>query len=55
MAAGVNATLFHLGPFRAVERWDRGSTAPAAAKAHAAASLALWLGVISCGRLLAYL
>ena len=55
MAAGVNAALFHLGPVRVVERWDRGSATRAAAKAHAAASLALWLGVISCGRLLAYL
>ena len=55
LAAGVNAALFHLGPFRAVARWDRGSATPPAAKAHAAASLALWLGVISCGRLLAYL
>jgi hypothetical protein len=28
---------------------------PAAAKASAALSLAIWLGVITCGRLIAYL
>ena len=55
MGAGLNAAVFHMGPFRTVESWDRGLNTPAAAKVHAAASLALWLGVITCGRLLAYL
>ena len=54
-AAGINAAAFHLGPFRAVSEWDSGVPAPAAAKLHAALSLLIWMGVIACGRLLAYL
>ena len=53
--AGLNAIAFHLGPFSRVSDWDTGKPAPAGAKACAAASLAIWLGVICCGRLLAYL
>jgi hypothetical protein len=47
--------MFHLGPFRTVGHWDRGVSPPPAAKLHAAVSLLIWVGVISCGRLLAYL
>lgn len=54
-AAGINAAAFHLGPFRSVHSWDSGVSAPAAAKVHAALSLLIWMGVIACGRLLAYL
>lgn len=53
-AAGVNAAAFHLGPYRSVERRERDRPAPAAARLHAGASLAIWTGVIACGRLLAY-
>lgn len=52
--AGVNALLFHLGPYRTVAAWNSGVAAPAAARAHALASLALWIAVIGCGRFLAY-
>jgi hypothetical protein len=55
LCAGTNAALFHAGVYRGVEAWDRDLAPPLAARAHAAASLALWLGVIACGRLLAYL
>lgn len=54
-AAGINAAAFHLGPFRSVQSWDSGVATPAMAKLHAALSLLIWMGVISCGRLLAYL
>ena len=54
LLAGLNAALFHTGPFRKSYQWDRDANPPAAVKAHAAASLAIWLGVIACGRLLAY-
>lgn len=54
-AAGLNAAVFHMGPYRTVAQWDTGSASPPAAKLHAAASLLIWMGVISCGRLLAYL
>lgn len=53
--AGLNATLFHRGVFRSVQAWDTGRKAPPAARASAVASLVLWTGVITCGRLLAYL
>jgi hypothetical protein len=53
--AGLNAVAFHLGPYRSVAQWDSAGRTPAAAKIHAVASLAIWTGVIACGRLLAYL
>jgi len=52
--AGVNALLFHMGPYRTVTAWNSGVTAPAAARVHALASLVLWTAVIGCGRFLAY-
>lgn len=55
ICAGVNAAMFHAGVFRGVMHWDSGRATPGPAKLHAAASLVLWFGVITCGRLLAYL
>lgn len=52
--AGLNALLFHAGAYRSVAQWDAGKPAPALAKLHALASLAIWIAVICCGRLLAY-
>jgi uncharacterized membrane protein YbaN (DUF454 family) len=54
-AAGLNAWLFHRGVFQSVSRWDQQAAAPTAAKIAAIASLMLWISVIACGRLLAYL
>jgi hypothetical protein len=53
-AALLNAGLFHRWPFRAVADWDTGRTAPLPARLAGALSMALWMGVIACGRLLAY-
>lgn len=53
-AACLNAAVFHRWPFRSVAAWDAGMRTPPAARAAAVASLALWTGVIACGRLLAY-
>jgi len=53
--AGLNALAFHAGVYRGVSGWNAGVAAPAAARVAALASLLLWVGVISCGRLLAYL
>lgn len=53
-AAGVNAILFHTGVYRSVDAWNKDVDAPALAKGQAVLSLAIWIGVISCGRLLAY-
>lgn len=54
MLAGTNAAAFHMGAFRSVAQWDQGVTAPIQARLHAAASLLLWLGIVTCGRLIAY-
>jgi len=53
-AAGVNALLFHVGVYRSVARWNQDQPAPTLAKGQALGSLAIWIGVIGCGRLLAY-
>lgn len=53
--AGLNAAIFHAGIFRTVAVWDLQAAIPAAAKVSAVLSLCLWTGVITCGRLLAYL
>jgi hypothetical protein len=53
--AGLNAAAFHFGVFRSAPAWDRNARVPGAARWAAALSLVLWLGVIACGRLIAYL
>jgi hypothetical protein len=50
----ANVLLFHLGSFRRAANWDTRVPAPASARAAGALSLGLWLVVIVCGRLLAY-
>ena len=55
LAAGINAAMFHAGPYASVARWDVNAPAPLAARASVAASILIWIGVIACGRLLAYL
>lgn len=52
--AGINAAAFHAGVFRGVAAWDSGIATPPAAKLHAVFSLIIWVGVLACGRLLAY-
>ena len=54
MTAGINAAIFHTGVWQGVRDWDSGKAAPVPARAHAVLSMVLWLGVIACGRLLAY-
>jgi len=53
-AAIANAGILHAGTLRSVREWDVGARPPVAARAAAAASLAFWLSVVVCGRLLAY-
>jgi hypothetical protein len=55
LAAGMNAAFFRTGPYQTVKAWDVGVPAPTAAKLSVALSLLLWVAIISCGRLLAYL
>jgi hypothetical protein len=51
--AGINMVVFHFGPWRSVSSWANGA-APGAARNGALASMALWLGVLAGGRLIAY-
>jgi hypothetical protein len=55
LAAGINAALFHTGPYQSVAAWDTNATAPLGARASVALSIAIWISIIACGRLLAYL
>ncbi len=50
MLAGINAIVFHTGPYQGVAAWDRDRPAPLAAKLSVAASMVIWLAVIACGR-----
>lgn len=52
LVAGVNAAAFHMGG--SVDGWDSDAPTPMRAKLAGALSLALWIAVIACGRLLAY-
>ena len=54
LAALTNAAVLHAGVLRGAALWDIDATPPLAARAAAAASLAFWLSVVVCGRLLAY-
>jgi hypothetical protein len=54
LAAGVNAAALHAGPLQALAAAPE-ALPPARVRVAAAASVGLWLGVIACGRLLAYL
>ena len=58
LAAGLNAALFHVVTLRTADVWDsdemRMLAPPPSARLSAALSLALWIAVIACGRLLAY-
>ena len=53
-SAAANVAYFHLGPYRSVQAWKVAGPAPGAARAAAALSIAIWIAVISCGRLIAY-
>jgi len=52
--AAINAAVFHAGVFRGAASWDSGLAVPVRAKLHALLSLLIWIGVLACGRLLAY-
>ena len=52
--AAANVAFFHMVPYRSVSAWDVAVEAPGAARAAALLSIAIWIAVISCGRLIAY-
>ena len=53
LAGGINAAMLHVGALRDLASDDHHATAKM--KLAGGLSLALWLGVIACGRMLAYL
>ena len=55
ITAGMNAAYFHTGPYQSVKEWDVDVPAPLAARISVTFSIVLWLSIIACGRLLAYL
>ena len=52
--AGINVLVFELTAGRTIHRWDKAPSAPAAGKAVAALSLAIWIGIIFMGRLIGF-
>lgn len=55
VTAAANAAWFHRTSFRSVADWNTDVPPPKASRVAAGVSLALWVGVIGCGRLIAYL
>ena len=53
-AGGLNALVMHLVLLRSQVMWDSHSPVPASVKLAALASLAIWMGTLACGRLIAY-
>jgi hypothetical protein len=51
--AGANMLVFHYLTYRDVEVWNRGQTPPAARIA-AGLSLAFWIAIVTCGRLVSF-
>jgi hypothetical protein len=51
--AGANMLVFHYVTYRDVEVWNRGQTPPAA-KIAAGLSLAFWIAIVTCGRLVSF-
>ncbi len=55
LLAGLNALLLHRGPWRDIGQWSGAPKPPARVRAAAILSAVLWVGVLSFGRLIAYL
>ena len=54
LLAGINVLVFELTVGRTIHRWDTAPSVPPAGKAVAALSLAIWIGIISMGRLIGF-
>ena len=52
--AGLNMMYFHFFTYRTVEHWDLDPSVPGAVKLAGFLSLACWLGVVFCGRLIGF-
>ncbi len=54
LLTGINVIVFYLAAYRHVETVEAGGHTPRLAKVIGGVSLVLWLGVITCGRLLTF-
>jgi hypothetical protein len=54
LAGGINAAWLHSGPYTRATAWDVNVAPPPSVRCAGALSIVLWIGVIACGRLLAY-
>lgn len=52
--AGLNALFMHKATRRDLALWDTAGTPPLAVRVSAGLSIAIWFGVLACGRLIAY-
>ena len=52
--AGLNVSIFYLTTFRSVKLLGSGDDTPLAAKIIGGASLLLWIGIMTCGRLITF-
>jgi hypothetical protein len=50
LLAGVNAFAFHTFTARSLPRWDTATSTPIQAKLSGVLSLAMWVGIVACGR-----
>ena len=54
VTAGVNAALFHVAASRTQTQWDLDARPPLRARLAGGLSLALWVAIVLCGRMIAY-
>ena len=54
IAAAINAILFHRHMNRSVATWDTDKKPPKRTRVAAALSISLWVGIVVCGRFIAY-
>jgi hypothetical protein len=54
LVLGINATVYQLIFYRKMPQWDLAGKTPAGARFCAGLSLIVWVGVIVCGRTMAY-
>jgi hypothetical protein len=54
LLAGLNVWIFHSRVYPKVATWDVDGVPPRAAKVAGAVSLALWIGIVFSGRMIAY-
>jgi hypothetical protein len=54
LLAGLNVWIFHSGVYRRVEKWDLDVAPPRTARIAGALSIALWIGIVLAGRMIAY-